>query len=350
MTATDRESSAAELGLSAEESGILRAPKFTREEFNEVVRTRNDIPLFDFAATITLIFVPPLALYFYPSVWTGVLGALVNIHAYNRCAQIAHGSGHNSLFTNKKLDLIAGQIAGWFVGYQRQGHKETHDEHHMYLNSDRDADRVWCEPEARVSSIVRGWIRDLFLVSAIFRFLQYIPNRFTTSVSKADAPPEPNRLFWLWRLAVSFAPIALVQSTILLAYVAAAHFAPVLGFGYYLILYIAPLFILYPMQVRLRSNVEHCFEPGYQCRAPEDRRVVRSIDANWLERMIVAPLNGTYHFEHHLVPTMPYYNSARARAILQRKGFKIPIAKGYVSFIWRRWQTERQMDRQARAR
>jgi fatty acid desaturase len=330
-------------------SEVLRAPQFTREELSEAMRARNDVPLFDFAMTVALAFVPPLALYLYPSIWVGILCAILNIHVFNRCAQIVHGSDHDALFANKKFDHIIGQVAGYFVGYQRQGHKETHDEHHLYLNSERDADRVWCEPEAKVSSMARGWIRDALLISAVRRFVQYVPGRFSQPGDAVEKPAFGKRLRSFWGMAISFAPVALVQSILVLAYVAAADFDPVIGIVYYLLIHVATLFVLYPMQIRIRSNVEHSFVPGYQCVTSQDRRVVRSVDASWLERMIIAPLNGQYHYEHHLVPYMPYYNAPRVREILRQKGFRIPLANGYVSFIWRKWRLERQMERKAPA-
>lgn len=332
----------------SDEAGAMRPPKLDPDELRDVLRTRNDVPLRDFAVTVALVFVPPLAIYIYPSVWVGVVCALLNIHTFNSCAQLVHNSDHAGLFSNKRLDLLVGQISGFFVGYLQQGHKEAHNEHHLYLNSERDPDRMWCEPEAKVSSIFRGWLRDLFLISAAARFLQYIPG----TRGKARQPGlrrQPRSLAKLAALGISFLPVAAVQLTVLLAYVAASGFAVVPGIAYYGLIYILPLFVLYPLQIRLRSNVEHSYLPGYQCLRPEDVGVVRSVRPNWLEKLIVAPLNYEYHFEHHLYPTMPYYNSQKLRRILDAKGFITPIVPGYFRFIWRKWRTERELERRARA-
>jgi fatty acid desaturase len=42
----------------------------------------------------------------------------------------------------------------------------------------------------------------------------------------------------------------------------------------------------------------------------------RHIDANWLERFAIAPLNINYHLAHHLFPGIPYYNLPEMTAIL----------------------------------
>ena len=318
----------------------MKSPRFTAAELDEAMRTRNDIPLLDVVVTAVLFLVPPLALYLYSSIWTGVIGIIVNIHVFNRCAQIVHGSDHNALFASKKLDLIIGRLAGYLLGYQKQGHKEAHDEHHLFLNSEKDADRVWCEPEARVRSMLSGWLRDLLLVSAAYRFWQYIPSR------RSDGG-TPARGSSLTGAMNSFAPIVAIQLVMVFVYVGAARFNPTLGIAYYLLVYIAPLFVLYPMQIRLRSNVEHSFLPGYQCITVQDRRVVRSVKASWVERMIIAPLRGDYHYEHHLFPRMPYYNAPRVRQMLLNKGFSIPLAQGYLYFVWRKWRAERAIDQQS---
>ena len=79
---------------------------------------------------------------------------------------------------------------------------------------------------------------------------------------------------------------------------------------------------------------EHAFHPGSVDGASNNGVwVTRSIDANWLERFLIAPLCGIYHFEHHLLPAVPYYNLPRLRAILQDNGFVVPLAHGYVGSL-----------------
>jgi fatty acid desaturase len=63
----------------------------------------------------------------------------------------------------------------------------------------------------------------------------------------------------------------------------------------------------------------------------------------------MAPLNGEYHYEHHMVPAMPYYNAPRLRQILEAKGFAVPLANGYCAFIWNKWLVERDLERCAQA-
>lgn len=315
----------------------------SRAEMQEILGRRDDLPLFHFSVSVLLVFALPFLFALYPGVLTGVICALFNLHAYNRFAQFVHGSDHAALLKNARWNAAVGKLAGYFLGYAREGHKATHNEHHLYLNTEKDADRVWCEPEAKVESMFRGWLRDFFLISAFQRFFQY-----SSGVGQRDRPSqgENAKLLRIKRAlsleaAIALAPAVLIQGALVLAYWFAG------GVQYYLLLYALPIITLYPALIRLRSNVEHAFDPGFQPRTPQERRVVRSIKANWFERFVMAPIYVEYHYEHHLLPNLPYYNSPRMRQLLLDKGFEIPLAKGYFAFIWKKWRTERAMARTA---
>jgi fatty acid desaturase len=112
---------------------------------------------------------------------------------------------------------------------------------------------------------------------------------------------------------------------------------------YYFLFHILPLVTIYPAVIRLRSTVEHSFPIGYTTADAEQSWVTRSTDANWLERFVIAPLDGHYHFEHHLLPGVPYYNLAKAHFMIAEKGFKVPTAPGYFGFFLDKWRQERDL-------
>lgn len=308
--------------------GYVRPPKLSREEMGDILVLRSDIPLTDFLLSLGLIFTPAILMYAYSSVFTGIACVLLNIHTFNRFAQLVHAADHSGMFPDKRWDGIVGRISGYFLGYSQDGHKDAHDAHHVFLNTDQDADRVWCVPEARVGALFRGWMRDILLISALYRFLQYFPK-------DKDQPSAKKSKRGMLRAAKLLLPIALLQLVIL------AEYALLAGIQYYFLFYIAPLFILYPAQIRLRSTVEHSFAPGYECATPKDRRIIRSVKAHPVERFLVAPLGIEYHYEHHVLPAMPYYNAPRLRTLLADKGFSVPLADGYFAFIWNKWRLER---------
>jgi fatty acid desaturase len=130
------------------------------------------------------------------------------------------------------------------------------------------------------------------------------------------------------------APIATVQLLLI------GYYWIVIGPEFYLFFYALPLATLYPAQIRLRSACEHSFEVGYDA-AATGRWVSRSADANFLERFIIGPLRSNYHFEHHLLPTVPYYNLPLVRQYLVRKGIEVPLSTGYIGYLVHRYRDER---------
>jgi fatty acid desaturase len=295
----------------------------------ELLQRRNSPALLHFATSIALAFASPLLFWLYPSIPMGIACVLLNLHTFNRFAQLVHGSDHSALFSDPRWSVRLGMVAGYFLGYTRDGHKAAHNEHHLYLNTEKDADRVWCEPDAKASTIFHGWVRDLFFASAAKRFLQYASVR--SNSGKAQSATTAQSL----RDVLGMLPAAAVQGMLLLAYGIGA------GFQYYFLLYLLPLATLYPALIRLRSHVEHAYEPGYEPKSALARKVTRSAKANWLERFVMAPLYIEYHYEHHILPNMPYYNAPKMRRLLSEKGIAIPFVNGYFAFVWRKWRIEK---------
>lgn len=305
--------------------------RFSRAELQALLQRRNGTPLMHLGVSVALACATPLVFALHPSVAMAALCVLVNLHTFNRFAQLVHGSDHAALFTDARWTLWAGTLAGYFLGYPRDGHKAAHNEHHLHLNTELDADRVWCKPEAKVRTLFSGWLRDLFFASAAKRFLQY-----AGGIAKKEQRGFNDATLRSWlKRGVILLPAALVQGLLVLLYGAGA------GVEYYVLLYLLPLATLYPAQIRLRSNVEHAFDPGYQPGSALARKVTRSVEGTWLERFVMAPLYIEYHYEHHILPNMPYYNAPRMRQLLLSKQCAIPLVKGYFAFTWKKWRLER---------
>lgn len=317
-------------------------PDLSRDEKQALLEFHNEIPLWHFAVSVFFVFFSPILVMLYPSIVTMIVCVLLNVHTFNRFAQIVHGSDHAGLFTDKRWDSIIGHVSSAFLGYTRDGHQATHNAHHVFLNTERDGDRMWCEPEAPVSSVFRGWLRDIFLVSAFYRFFQYSSGvkdeRPSAPSSASNVPKKKNGIltrFFRREVFVALAPAIPVQIAIMLTYAMTG------GIQYYFFLYVLPILTIYPAQVRLRAQSEHSFPPGEDSINPKfDRRVTRSTKGSWLLRFVMAPIYLDYHYEHHALPNMPYYNAPKMRRILEQKGFSIPYGPGYVTFLWQKWRAE----------
>jgi fatty acid desaturase len=194
----------------------------TRAEMQEIQTRRTDIPLFHFGVSVAITLVTPFVFALSPGVVTAVVCMLLNLHVFHRFAQIVHGSDHGALFKNARWNIVIGRLSGCFLGYSREGHRATHNEHHMYLNTERDADLIWCDPESKVSALLPGWMRDLFLVSAFGRFFQYMSGAGEQPRSRDDKLGAKIKRALSRESILAITPAVLVQGLLFALYWVAA--------------------------------------------------------------------------------------------------------------------------------
>lgn len=80
----------------------------------------------------------------------------------------------------------------------------------------------------------------------------------------------------------------------------------------------------------IRSVAEHFGELAYE----DELSSSRTVQPNWLEKILIAPHQEGYHLEHHLYPGVPFYNLPKLHLLLmQTKVYqdKAHITKGYLS-------------------
>ena len=305
---------------------ILSSTGISRKDLDSFCAIDNSRATLDFAVTIALVGLSPLIYYFVNNFLGIALCVLLNIHIFNRFAQIIHGSDHGWLFDKPKFNSFFGNLAASFLGYSRAGHQASHQEHHAHLNTELDSDRIWGYPDEKNSAILIALAKDFCGITALKRLLQY------TQTNRKTYNPKPwekiSRIDFKQAINNSWL-VVLTQLTLV------AYYWIVIGPQFYILLYALPILTLYPAQIRLRSIVEHSYESKHYAHLQEDngKWVTRSVKANLLERLIVAPLDIPYHFEHHLFPAVPYYNLSKLKVFLENAGFKVPMAPGYVKYI-----------------
>jgi fatty acid desaturase len=241
--------------------------------------------------------------------WLGVILAVgVNLHCFGRFAQLIHAGSHGGLHSKPKFNLQFSNILSGFLGYNSQGHRAAHLQHHIFLNMEKDADRIWAEPEWSARKLMGKWVRDLFFISAAQRFLQYL---MPADIRAGDHPArssvganDQNKS------VVHILRVLLLPAAIQVVLV--AYYELVAGAEFYFLIYALPIMTLYPATIRLRSYVEHCFDSASES-SSRNIWFSRSTKPSLLEHLFVAPLYIGYHFEHHLLPNVPYYNLPRVR-------------------------------------
>ncbi|MFI5024141.1 MAG: fatty acid desaturase family protein [Alphaproteobacteria bacterium] len=319
---------------------LLRTANLSPEEVRALHRIRDGRAWFDFIAALVTTAAVPVVYLSFPGVLTAAFCVLLTIRNFNCFAQVAHGAGHGKFLSNGRLNDIVGGIAAALLGFALKGHALSHQIHHIRLNTEEDSDRIWGRPEQTTAELFRMWLQDLLMISAIKRLLQYLQSDRKSYSATPWQTFGPG--FFLGKLG-QLLPVAIVQAAVI------AYYWALVGPEFYIYFYVLPILTLYPAQIRLRTSCEHCFEAGYEPRTAEERWVSRSTRANLFERLVIAPLLIPYHFEHHLLPGVPYYNLPMAHELLEQKGLKVPQAPGYFSFIFNRWREEMRLRQGAAA-
>jgi len=321
-----------EEGLPRTYRDLLRAADLTKGELKDLHEMHDGRAVLHFGGVLATTACVPLVYLAYPGPLTAVLCVLLALHNFNTFAQIVHGSGHGKLLRNGYWNDLVGEIAAGFLGFRRLGAALAHQMHHSKLNTEEDGDRIWGRPEQTTGEFCTMLLQDVLMISALKRVLQYLQfdrKGYTTRPWQALGPR-----FFAGKLQ-KLLPILAIQLALL------AYYWAVLGPAFYLYFYILPILTVYPALIRLRTACEHAFDGGYRPRTAEERWVTRSTRANLFERLVVAPALMPFHFEHHLLPAVPYYNLPAVQKLLATKGFEVPMAPGYFAFMYRRWRRER---------
>jgi fatty acid desaturase len=99
----------------------------------------------------------------------------------------------------------------------------------------------------------------------------------------------------------------------------------------YLVLWMVPMLTWLKVVLRMRTIAEHyALDYGHMFRQ------TRTTYANLLERIFVAPHNIGYHLDHHLYPSVPFYNlRALHEELLKTEEFRkqAHLTKGYAQVL-----------------
>lgn len=319
---------------------LLKAANLSRDEIKALNQVRDGRAWRDLFATLATTAAVPVLYLAFPNPLTVVACIVLSLHNFNALTQIGHASGHGNFVSQRRWNVAAGEIACALRGFSRAGFSLSHHIHHIKLNTAEDPDLIWGQPQESTREILGNMLRDLFMITAIKRLLQYM--QFDRKSYDATPWRRLSPRFFAGKIGAML-PIAGAHALLLVYYWA------LIGPEYYLYFYVLPIVTLYPAQIRWRSACEHSFDPGYRPRAAETVWVTRSTQSNAVGRFVIAPLGSNYHLEHHLLPGVPYYNLPAARRVLERKGIVAPLAAGYFGYLFGRWRREHELARGASA-
>lgn len=220
-------------------------------------------------------------------------------------AIMMHDACHGLLFSNHRLNDLIGDL---FVAYPLlmsiDLYRANHMQHHRHTNTVRDYDYRVQRKDPDQHFPKTGGAMVWLLVRSVIGLNYYRVARAGRVWAPIANFHNPGRFGFDYRLALRLRYVAwalLVYGLIL--------WSPlrwqILG------LFMIPQFIWVNVFNRIRAMAEH--------NGVTDERELngtRTVIPTLLDRFLIAPLNVSYHLEHHLFPSVPWHNLRRLHAHL----------------------------------
>jgi fatty acid desaturase len=248
-----------------------------------------------FAARYALTVTPLAAAWIWlgsaPSVAAWVSAAVIAGFTQNALAILMHEGAHGFFARSRRLN---DRLADWLVCLPIfntvRGYREPHLAHHRDCCVQGDPYFDLYGPYRQRTDLLRGFLRDIVGITAVRGFVR----RYLDGAGPG---------------AGSFAALAVVQLAL-----AGALFGLTGAWWAYLALWLAPLLTL-PIAInRFRTFVEHFSVAGDEAN--------RATAPTWVEYLLVAPYGYANHFEHHLMPEIPYYRLPALHRALEQAGIR----------------------------
>lgn len=259
------------------------------------------------------------------AVVSGVVVVLLLGTRMNAFGVIVHEGSHGLL---TKSRAVNDQVTNWGAAFWTinsvEEYRPTHRLHHRYLGGEMDPDRTFYLVPAQRGALAKLMLQDLVGITA-FR-------RATTRLSGTSAESAaPASLFTKPRLLIGK---AITQLAMLGQFVAFQGFAR--GVGFYAVFWLVPIVCIYPMILRLKTITEH-YDAGL--RDPTNVKwTARTSCAGHLQNHLIGA-RMQYHFEHHIIPTIPYQGLRKLHRQLEDSGLFADhrefLSGGYGQFLTR---------------
>ena len=231
---------------------------------------------------------------------------------------LMHDAAHAVLHANRQVNDWVGF---WLCSASIRQYRPYHLQHHRFVQQTEDPDLVLSAPfPITLASFRRKVVRDLTGQTFVKQRFGYITHRL-----KARATGESVVGLFFEELAKE-SRFLIGNALGLLVFAAAG------GWWVWLVMWLLPMMIWLPLVYRIRNIAEHALVALNQA---DPLRQARTTQANWLERIVVAPYWVNYHCEHHLFTSVPCWNLPRAHRLLARRGMTavMEIQPGYLTML-----------------
>jgi fatty acid desaturase len=228
---------------------------------------------------------------------TYVLAVILIGVRFHALAVLMHDATHYRLFRSRGWNELAGELLAWLLLITLHGYRKNHFAHHRHLNTDADPDWARKKNDPYFALPQGGRLVAVLLLKGICGARFFTEARNVIRNKQLQQVPRNLKI----RRALFY-----------MAVLAAAAYWNLwlLLLTYWIVPAMTSLaFILY-----VRSLAEH--HGATMIWDGDMLSGSRHLEAKWWEKFLLAPHNVHYHVDHHLYPSVPYYNLPRLHTLL----------------------------------
>ncbi len=230
-------------------------------------------------------------------------------------AVFAHEASHFNLCKSRTLNDVLGNLFCAFpLSLSVRRYRRNHLAHHRLLNGHDDPDIVENTPPDTLLKLAGQILMDLCFLSLAKNYKR--SRKFGVFAIFREKGEGWRTERWLYGALVA---TVVVSATVL-------HGWALLGLYWF-----APQFSILQVLTRLRGYADH----GGRLNEADDHDKSRTVEANLIEQFLFAPCSVNRHLEHHLYPSVPFYNLERLhQAMQQNEGSRprLQTTLGYLRF------------------
>lgn len=231
-------------------------------------------------------------------------------------AILMHEGAHYRLLKNRTAnDFFTELLTAWPMLIAMRNYREHHFPHHRAPNTEddpdwnlRSQDESWEFPKTRFG-LAKLFLSDFLGLRIIDQYRTFGRYAF----------PEKRKRDWIDYTRELYTAAVVVT---------------LIYFGLwlpYLLFWIVPMVTWLKVVLRVRTIAEHyALDYGHMFRQ------TRTTYPNWLERVLISPNNINYHLDHHLYPSVPFYNLPKLhQELLKAEEFRreAHLTHGYAQVL-----------------
>jgi fatty acid desaturase len=243
---------------------------------------------------------------------------------------LMHDASHGSLFRTRWLnEVFASWVCARPVWNDVARYRRHHLAHHAHTGTELDPDRCLAAPfPVTRASLARKLARDALGVTGLKRVIGLL--LMDLEIIAYTVTPETRRLP-LRPVREHLAAGARNLAGVFVTNVALGAALRASGHGWVYAAWVVAFLTSFGVVVRVRSIAEHACLTA----SNDPLRNTRTTIAGPLARLLVAPHRVSYHLEHHLLMTVPYFRLPALHRLLRARG-ALPegaVAPGYLAVL-----------------